>query len=162
MGYNYLMIELNIPGRERLQLTHLVCDVNGTLTLDGRLVDSVKHSLSQLSDRLQIHLLTADTLGKQAEIDRLLGLTAVRLQPGDEVAQKTAYVTSLGAASVVAIGQGANDAGMLKAAGLGIVVLGREGAAISTLLAADVVVPDIISAFELLKKPLRLLATLRA
>jgi len=156
------MIELNIPGRERLQLTHLVCDVNGTLTLDGRLIDSVKHSLTQLNDRLQIHLLTADTHGKQTEIDRLLGLTAVRLQPGDEVSQKAAYVTSLGAASVVAIGQGANDAGMLKAAGLGIVVLGREGAAVSTLLAADVVVPDIISAVELLEKPLRLLATLRA
>jgi len=35
--YNKFMIELNIPGRGLIQLQHLVCDVNGTLAVDGLL-----------------------------------------------------------------------------------------------------------------------------
>jgi len=162
LDYNICMIELNIPGRTRMQLVHLVCDVNGTLAVDGRLLESIGRSLSRLADRLTIHLVTADTQGKQAEIDRLLGLTAVRLQPGNEPAQKAEYIRSLGAKSVVAIGQGANDALMLKEAALGIAILSREGTAVSALQAADILVPDIQTAFELLEKPLRILATLRA
>ncbi len=68
---------------------------------------------------------------------------------------------NLGAASVVAIGQGANDALMLKAAALGICVMSAEGAAAETLLAADIVVPGILTAFDLLDKPMRIVATLR-
>ena len=75
--------------------------------------------------------------------------------------QKRTFVEKLGADSVVAIGQGANDAGMLKAAAFGICVMSLEGAAVETLLAADIVVPDIIAAFDLLDKPMRIIASLR-
>jgi soluble P-type ATPase len=50
---------------------------------------------------------------------------------------------------------------MLKEARLGICVLSLEGVAVETLLAADLVVPDIISALDLLEKPLRIVASLR-
>jgi len=85
----------------------------------------------------------------------------VRLQPGDEPAQKARFVQQLGPAGVAAVGQGANDAAMLKAAALGIAVLSPEGLAVSTLLAADVVMPDILSALALFEHPVRLVATLR-
>ncbi len=155
------MIELSIPGQGNIRLSHLVCDVNGTLALDGRLIDGVARSLTTLSDRLTVHMITADTHGRQEEIDRLLGMRAVRVQAGREAEQKAEYVRSLGAEQVVSIGQGANDALMLKEARLGICVLSREGAAGASLLAAAVVAPDILSALELLEKPLRMIATLR-
>jgi P-type E1-E2 ATPase len=155
------MIELIIPGRGTLQLEHLVCDVNGTLAIDGQLIEGVARRVRQLRDRLQIHLLTADTHGRQAIIDQQLGLQAVRIQPGGEAQQKAAYIEQLGAARVVAIGQGANDAAMLRQAALGICVFSVEGIAIESLLAADLLAPDILSALELLENPLRLLATLR-
>lgn len=155
------MIELNIPGMGDIQLEHLVCDVNGTLALDGRLVDGVARALNALRDRLQIHLVTADTHGRQAEIDRQLNLEATRLQPGDEAGQKAAYVRQLGAQRVAAVGQGANDAGMLKAATLGIGILSPEGLSTAALASADLVVPDILSALSLLEKPMRIVATLR-
>jgi len=63
---------------------------------------------------------------------------------------------------VAAIGQGANDAGMLKSAAVGIAILSREGLAVTTLNAADLVLPDIISALELFDKPLRIVASLRS
>lgn len=155
------MIELEIPGRGNFQIRHLVLDVNGTLALDGQLLEGVAKRLSALRDRLEVHLVTADTHGKQALIDRQLNLQAVRLQPGNEDMQKAAFIRDLGAASVAAIGQGANDAEMLRQAALGICVFSREGVAVQTLMAADLVMPDIFSALELFEKPLRLVASLR-
>ena len=159
--YNGAMIELNIPGRGTLQLEHLVCDVNGTLAMDGKLIEGVRKGLTQLRDRLEIHLITADTQGKQNVIDQQLGFEAVRLQPGNEMAQKAAYVRSLGPQRVAAIGQGENDAEMLAAAALGIAVLSPEGIATRTLLSSELVVPNIIAAIDLFEKPLRIVATLR-
>lgn len=155
------MIELNIPGRGVLQLEHLVLDVNGTLAVDGQLLEGMSRLLKSLSDRLTIHLLTADTHGRQQIIDQQLGLVATRLQPGDEAGQKAAYVQQLGAAQVAAIGQGANDAAMLAAAALGICVLSIEGTASETLLKSDLVAQSIFAALDLLENPLRIVATLR-
>ena len=155
------MIELNIPGRGTIQLEHLVCDVNGTLAVDGELADGMARTLNALRDRLSIHLLTADTHGRQAIIDRQLGLRAVRIQAGDEARQKAEYITRLNPNVVVAIGQGANDAAMLKTAILGICVLSVEGAAVETMLAADIVCTNIFDALSLLEYPVRIVATLR-
>jgi soluble P-type ATPase len=143
-----------------IQLQHLVCDINGTLAVDGTLLESVKLQLSALHDRLTFHLLTADTHGKQDIVDQRLGLRAVRIYPGNESDQKENYVAQLGADKVVAIGQGANDAGMLRIAALGICVLSPEGTALKHYW-CDLLVGSIFEALDLLEKPLRIVATLR-
>ena len=155
------MIELNIPGRDLLQLEHLVCDVNGTLAVDGQLTEGLPRILTNLRDRLELHMLTADTHGKQNLIDQRLGLRGKRINSNNEAQQKADYVRSLGPEHVVAIRQGANDSSMLDTAALGICVLSKEGTAIETLLAADLVVPNIYDGLELLEKPMRIIASLR-
>jgi len=155
------MIELTIPGHGQLRLQHLVTDVNGTLALDGNLIDGLAKRIAAVRDRLTVHLLTADTHNRQAVIDQQLNLKATRLRAGGEQAQKREFVENLGAHTVVAIGQGANDASMLKTAALGICVMSEEGAATETLMAARIVVPNIFVAFDLLDKPLRIVASLR-
>ncbi len=155
------MITINIPGLGNFNLQHLVMDVNGTLAVDGQLIDGVAEKIQSLREQMTIHLLTADTHGRQAVIDRQLDLTAVRIKPGGETLQKADYVRALGADTVVAIGQGANDSEMLKTACLGICVMSQEGVARETLLAGDLIAPTIISALELLEKPVRITASLR-
>lgn len=155
------MIEVNLPGRDPIQIHHLVCDVNGTLALDGRLLDGVIEKINDLKNDLDVHLLTANTCGKQAEIDRLLQLSAIQLQAGREAEQKEQFLLSLGAEHTAAIGQGANDQLMLKAAAIGVCVLSCEGTSPETLAAADIVMPDILSALDLFFHPLRITATLR-
>ncbi|KPL79342.1 hypothetical protein ADN00_03175 [Ornatilinea apprima] len=155
------MIRLNIPGRDSITLRHLVCDVNGTLAVDGILQPGVAERFARLKNLITIHLLTADTHGRQHQIDEQLGLRAVRISPGNEAGQKAEFVRQLGAPSVAAIGQGANDAAMLKLAALGICVLSTEGLAVETLLSADLLMPDIDSALELFEHPARITASLR-
>ena len=155
------MILLKIPGRGEIRLRHLVTDVNGTLAQDGELLSGVRGRIAQLSDRLEIYMLTADTHGKQKYIDAALGLKAVRVSPGGEAGQKAEFVRELGSDGVVALGQGANDALMLKEAALGICVLSAEGTATEALLAADLVAPDVLTALDLLLNPIRIVASLR-
>jgi P-type E1-E2 ATPase len=159
--WHQIMIELNIPGRGTVTLKHLIFDVNGTLAVDGLLLDGLPRRINALQDRFEIHLLTADTHGHQHIIDQQLNLKAVCITPGMEAEQKARFVLELGAENVIAIGQGANDAGMLKNAGIGICLVSLEGTAIETLLAADLLVPDIYTALDLLDNPLRIVATLR-
>lgn len=157
------MLDIAIPGKETLHLRHLALDVNGTLALDGALLPAVAERLARLRQVLDVHLLTADTHGTQDRVDRELGVAATRLtadRPGAE--QKEAYVRALGADTVAAIGNGVNDVLMLRAAALGIVVLGPEGLAIAALRESDVVVVRIEDALDLLLLPKRLSATLRS
>ncbi len=155
------MIELTIPGRGTLYIKHLVTDVNGTLAVDGQLLKEIMPQFSALRDKLQIHMLTANTHGKQTAIDQALRLEAVIIQKGNEAQQKADYVRQLGAEHVIAIGQGANDAAMLREAAIGIAVMSLEGLAIETLNAADLLLPDTPGALDLLNHPMRLAASLR-
>ena len=83
------------------------------------------------------------------------------LQAGRQDQAKVDFVNRLGAHRTVSIGNGRNDALMLTASALGIVVILGEGASITSLKSADIVCTDIVSALELLNHPLRLTATLR-
>jgi len=162
--YNNDMISCYIPGRGTLEINHLVCDMNGTLTLDGELLPGIADAFDLLKDHVTIHLVTADTFGKLTEIKEKLGSCVGlfhRLTPGSEAEQKLEYIESLDDPGVAAIGQGTNDRLMLKGAGLGICVLSAEGCAVETLLSADVLMPDIHAALDLFLHPDRLKATLR-
>ena len=155
------MQEIIIPGKQTLHLEYLVCDVNGTLTLDGQMIPDVKPALEALKSKLEIYLLSADTFNRADDIALRLGIHLYKITPGNEALKKADYVNELGSERIVAIGQGANDALMLKQAALGICVLSTEGTAVATLVSAHLVVPDIMSALALLQNPMRIAATLR-
>jgi P-type E1-E2 ATPase len=154
-------IHVDLPGRGVCKLEHLLLDLNGTVALDGEIIPGVPERLAELSGDLTAYLITADTHGRAMEIGERLAARLYRIAPGDEAGQKRALVERLGPEQVVAIGNGANDAGMLAAAALGIAVLGHEGLAIVALRAADVAVGRIEDALDLLLHPPRLVATLR-
>ena len=63
------MIELAIPGWNHFVLEHLVLDLNGTLAVDGDLLEGVAERLEKLRAQLEIHLVTADTHGTQSTIE---------------------------------------------------------------------------------------------
>jgi soluble P-type ATPase len=156
------MIDLEIPGRGALQLEHLVLDYNGTLAVDGALLDGVAERLQALSHRLQIHVVTADTFGAAAEQLEGLPCQLTTLPPGAQDQAKLQHVRSLGPERCVCVGNGFNDALMLEAAALGICVMLGEGAAAASVQSADVVCTSITAALDLLEQPLRLTATLRS
>lgn len=155
------MIEVALPHGETFHLGHAVFDFNGTLATDGTLPSPIGDRLRRLADRLTLHVITANTTGSAPTVLAGLPVDLALISERPGAAQKAALVDRLGASSVVAIGNGRNDAAMLTAAALGIVVLGPEGAAGEAFRAADVIVPNIESALDCLLETRRLVATLR-
>jgi P-type E1-E2 ATPase len=156
------MLEIAIPGYKTLQLNNLVLDYNGTLACDGQLLPDMAKRLNALSRQMKIHILTADTFGSVNEALADVPV-AISVLPADKQdLGKLRYVVQLGADTTVCVGNGRNDRLMLEAAALGIAVCQEEGAAVQTILAADVVVPDIQAGLGLLLHPLRLVASLRS
>ena len=154
------MFTVDIPGRGRLEIAYLVLDLNGTLALDGVVPAEVLERLQALSNEVQVHVITAETVGTAAKLHGLDMLVHV-LPPGDQVEAKAALVRALGAAHTMAVGNGSNDEDMVREAAVGIAIVGHEGACARTVFAANVVVGRIEDALDLLLIPKRLIATLR-
>lgn len=155
------MIEVAIPGRGALRLATALIDFNGTLALDGRLIDGVATRLHALSDRLALHVVTGDTTGTARE--ELADLPVrVHVMPADEQeAAKRSVIEGFDATETVVIGNGRNDRALAQRAALAIAVVGEEGCAMDVLMHADVACRSIVDALDLLLVPRRLVATLR-
>ncbi len=155
------MVVVDIPGYGHVEIEHLVTDFSGTLSEDGMILPAVGERLNDLSVKMHVHVLTSDTFGKAKE--ELKGIDcAVHILAGtDHTGQKEQYVTDLGADRVVAMGNGNNDAKMLRAARIGICVNLKEGCSVEALNASQIMVKSAIDAVELLLHPKRLIATLR-
>jgi P-type E1-E2 ATPase len=155
------MIQIEIPGFGPVQLSHLVSDFTGTLSVDGGLLPGVQEALNQISEKMTIHILTADTFGRAREA--LTGVSCqIHILTGpDQDLQKEKYVRDMGPEKVMALGNGNNDRRMLKIARVGVAVMEEEGCAVEAFLAADIQVRSALSALRLLLNPLRLKANLR-
>lgn len=155
------MIEIAIPGGNRLHLANALLDFNGTLALDGRLIEGVAKRLRTLASLMELHVVTGDTTGTAAR--ELAGLPVhLHVMPpeGQDLAKRSA-LAALAQAQTVAVGNGRNDLGVIERARLSIVVVGREGCAAQTLMQADIVCSSIADALDLLLAPQRIVATLR-
>lgn len=156
------MISTDIPGFGPLTLAHLVCDFNGTLALDGILIEGVAPRLQALAQHLKVHVVTADTFGSARSQLEGLPVTVHVIGATAQAEAKLAYIQSLDAATVAAVGNGRNDRAMLQAAALGLLLVQREGAAAESFIAADLVCTHACDALDLLLSPTRLAATLRS
>lgn len=156
------MLEISIPGYAGLTLRHLVLDYNGTMARDGVMLAGVADAISVMAETLRIHVVTGDTFGTARSALTGLPCEILILPAQDQAPRKRDYVERLGAAQTACIGNGRNDRMMMEVAALAIAVLQEEGAAAEALQAADVVCPDILCAFDLLRQPKRLAATLRS
>ncbi|MGD6809648.1 MAG: HAD family hydrolase [Candidatus Bathyarchaeia archaeon] len=155
------MFELDIPGFGMVKLDYLVTDYTGTLTLDGTLLLGVKEKIEAASKFLEVIILTADALGTAKTQLTNVPCRIQKVSGTNLDQQKEDFVKQLGTTKVVAIGNGVNDAKMLKIARVGIAVAGDEGCSVKALTSADVCVNNILDAFDLLFTPKRLLSTLQ-
>ena len=154
------MLNIQIPGREELTLSHLVLDYNGTIAEDGEIIDGIRPRLAELAKELSIYVITADTHGTAAKKCEGLPLQVLTF-PTTEVGKIKAEEATKMDGGVITIGNGFNDIQMSDAADLSICVIGKEGCCGALLAHSDVVVTSIEDALDLLLKTGRLRATLR-
>ncbi len=155
------MISVDIPGFGQVSIRHLVCDYSGTLSVDGILQDRVKETLNRLAEKLEVHIITADTHGKAKSELNGVDCKLVFIEDENQHFRKKKYISELGAEHVFAVGNGKNDKLMLKEARFGIAICLDEGVCVEAVNSADILVNSIDDALGLLLNPNRLKATLR-
>jgi len=155
------MLDINIPGCKNLKVEKIVFDLNGTLACDGELIAGVKEGINRLAEEFELYVLTADTLGNAENLLKDLNIELVIIEGNDGSKFKADFVEKLGRKRVIAVGNGNNDAQMLKNAELGIAVIGPEGTARGALMGAELISREINDVFDLISNPERIRATLR-
>ncbi len=161
-------LHIDIPGFGILHLKAMCSDYTGTLSYRGDLVSGVSKRLCELSERIDIHIVTSDTRKTARQQLRGLPVTLEDEIPVDRHDEfKREYVKKLGLSldQVVVFGNGRNDRLWLKvvrdAGGLAIAVDVGEGCALEAMRNAHVFVSGITNALDLLLDEKRIVGTLR-
>jgi P-type E1-E2 ATPase len=137
-------------------------DMNGTIATSGK-IHRLKPLFDQLRDKIDLYIVTADTFGTVEGMATKIGIKYYLLPNKKSGAQeKLEFVQKLQEnGMVIAMGNGNNDALMLKKAAIGISVLGDEGLSKECLFASDFVVKTPEDALKMIITPKKLVATLR-
>jgi len=154
-------MQLSIQNFGEIDIKYLVFDYNGTIAIDGILIENVAENLKKLSNEFEIYVITSDTHGSAVKNLQNLPVKIKILTSDNHTKEKEEFVNSLNASNVIAVGNGNNDSLMLKTAKIGVCILQEEGASSKALLNSDIVLKDIKDFFEIINKPKRLIATLR-
>ncbi len=155
------MIRIEIPGREALEISHIVLDYNGTIAVDGALVAGLDAPIEALSKLVELHVLTADTYGTVRAQCAHLPLTVHTFPRPDAGLCKEEIVKGL-TGGVACFGNGFNDIPMFDAADLAVAVLLEEGMCTGLLPHADIFVRSIHDGLDLFLKPDHIRADLRS
>jgi len=155
------MLYYNIPGRGKIEIENVVMDYNGTIAVDGKIVEGVKGLIQKLKDCVNVYILTADTYGTARNECKDLGVNVMTFPNENAGIYKKEIVRKLGGNKTLCIGNGYNDIPMFKESILTIAVIEGEGACSKLILNADIVTKSIIDAIELILNENRMKATLR-
>ena len=152
---------IEIPGRKPIEVKHVLLDYNGTLAVDGRLIDGVNKTINELAGDIHFHVITADTYGSVEKELAHINCKVVTIPKERQDESKRDYLRKLGKEQTLCVGNGKNDTLMLKESVLGIAVIQEEGLCVDALVAADIACKSILDVFAYFKKPNRIKATLR-
>lgn len=156
------MLIYNIPGRGRIEIENVVFDYNGTVAVDGKLIDDARELILKLKEYVNIHILTADTYGTVENQCKELGVKVSTFPKEMASLSKKEIVENLGPEKTICVGNGFNDIEMFKICKLSIAVMENEGCSGKLLSYSDVVTKSIKDAIEIILSENRMKATLRS
>lgn len=155
------MVEIDIPGKGRVEIKNLVLDLNGTIANDGAVPTTIKTRINRLSKKLKVFIVSADTRDNLKKVTQGIQAEKVTIPSHNSAKGKKDFLQRIGPEKTAALGNGINDQLLLREACLGIGIIGKEGAAMKSLLNADIVVSNGADGLDLLLHSLRIKATLR-
>ena len=156
------MIKIEIPGINEINIENLVLDYNGTIACNGKVIPGVMEMLQQIKSKATVYILTADTYGTVKKEFENTGIEVRILNSDNGTLEKCEFVKNLGSEKTISVGNGNNDAAMLKESVISISIIGSEGCSYKALANSDIVVTNIIDALSLVEDPIKIKATLRS
>src|SRR4030042_5105200 len=146
------MISIQRPGMENLDIHFVLLDFEGALAMDGRVHPKAKDKVNLLSKRATIYIMTKSNREKVEETLRKMKVEILYVTEGDSSQQKLSVLQRLGPHQTAVIGNGLDDARIMEQAGLGMWVIGKEGASPEAMAKGGVVVTNVLDALDFLLK----------
>ncbi len=156
---NLLIYE--IPGRDKIEIRNIVFDYNGTIAINGKLIEGVEELINKIAEEVCIYILTADTYGTVEEQCKCINGKVLRFPTENAGQSKKEIVRNLGASNTICLGNGFNDIPMFEEAVISIAIMESEGVSGKLLAKADIVSRSIIEALGILLNKDMIKATLR-
>ncbi len=153
-------MKITIPGFGDLELTTLILDLNGTIAVHGEIIQGVKERIKLIKDKgLRVVLLSGDTRGNGLKMaqDLDIELLVVKTKKAKMQAAK-----KMEPKKCVTIGNGRMDVSLFKVARLSVAVMQAEGVSTECIREADILIPSVVNALDLLINETGLVSTLRA
>ena len=152
-------MKYDIPGQEQLNIKTIILDLNGTLSVAGKVPGGVKARLDQLKAKgFKVLFFTGNTRNDADDLATRLGID---WKLAKDAIGKRDLALGLEPETCASIGNGLIDLELMKTVKLRIVTLQAEGVHVQTMLNSDIVVPNINDALDLFIDDQRLIATLR-
>lgn len=155
------MLIYDIPGIGEIKIENIIFDYNGTVAIDGKLIENIRESLIKLKNYANIYILTADTYGTVKAQCSNLGIDVKTFPKENAGLFKKEIVEKLGAENTICVGNGVNDVEMFKICRISIATIEGEGCSGKLLMHTDIAVKSIGDAIELILSKDRIRATLR-
>lgn len=155
------MIVYEIPGRDNIEIQNIVFDYNGTIAVDGKLIQGVKELINKLAQDANIYILTADTYGTVKEECKDIKARVLTFPTENAGESKREIVRNLGGNNTLCLGNGFNDIPMFEESILSIAIMEGEGVSGKLLAKADIVGRSIIEVLGILLNKNMIKATLR-
>ncbi|WP_353097239.1 ATPase P [Tissierella praeacuta] len=155
------MLIYEIPGRDNIEVQNIVFDYNGTIAVNGKLINGAMELINKLSEYVNIYILTADTYGTVEK--ECIGINGKVLTfPKENAGQsKKEIVKDLGGDRTICLGNGFNDIPMFEESVLSLAIIEEEGTSGKLLAKADIATRSIIEALTILLNRNMIKATLR-
>lgn len=155
------MLIYHIPGMGKIEIENVVFDYNGTIAVDGKLIDDVKELILKLKEYANIYILTADTYGTVEKECADLGVEVKTFLKDMASLSKKEIVESLGPEKTICVGNGFNDIEMFKICKISIAIIEGEGCSGKLISHSDIVSKSIKEAIEIILNENKMKATLR-
>lgn len=158
-GISLLIYE--ILGRDSMEAENIVFDYNGTIAVDGKLINGVEELINKLAECVNIYILTADTYGTVEKECKGINGKVMTFPKENAGESKRDIVKELGGVKTICLGNGFNDILMFEEAVLSIAIVEGEGASGKLLAKADIVSRSILEALKMILNKNMIKATLR-
>lgn len=152
-------MKIDIPGMEPMVINTIVLDLNGTLAIDGNIIEGAAERIKKLKDKsLNILLFTGNTHGNGEKVAKALD---IELYIIPSAKHKRDAIKKLYPVTTAAIGNGKIDLELFPSVCLRIATLQAEGIYAPLLAECDIIVPNINDALDLFLYEKRMIGTLR-
>lgn len=155
------MLIYDIPGRGNIEIENVIFDYNGTIAVNGEILEGVKSLLLELKKYVNIYILTADTYGTVEKECNGIDVKVLTFPQKNAGKSKRDIVEKIGGEKTLCVGNGFNDILMFKEAILSIIVIEGEGASGKLFIHADIVARSILEVIEIILNKNKMKATLR-